>query len=79
MANLLVIDDERSIRNTLKDILEYEQHTVELAENGPEGLEKFDNNNFDVVLCDIKMPDMDGIEVLGKIMEKTTDIPVIMI
>lgn len=67
MANILVIDDERAIRNTLKEILEYEKYSVEVAENGPEGLEKIKLNNFDIVLCDIKMPDMDGIEVLKEI------------
>ncbi len=79
MPRILVIDDQKSIRNTLKEILEYEGHKVEVAENGPEGLEKFSANKIDVVLCDIKMPDMDGIEVLEKIMETTHDVPVIMI
>ncbi len=79
MPKILVIDDQKSIRNTLKEILEYEGHEVELAEHGPEGLEKFSANKMDVVLCDIKMPDMDGIEVLEKIMETTHDVPVIMI
>ncbi|HJX72394.1 MAG TPA: sigma-54 dependent transcriptional regulator [Bacteroidales bacterium] len=79
MANILVIDDEKSIRNTLQEILEYEGHTVELATNGPEGLESFDKSTFDIVLCDIKMPDMDGIEVLEKLMQKSRDIAVIMI
>ncbi len=79
MANILVIDDEKSIRNTLQEILEYENHSVELATNGPEGLEIFDKSSFDIVLCDIKMPEMDGIEVLDKLMEKSRDVPVIMI
>jgi two-component system nitrogen regulation response regulator NtrX len=79
MANILVIDDEKSIRNTLQEIFEYENHKVELATNGPEGVELFDNNEFDVVLCDIKMPEMDGIEVLEILHEKSRDIPVIMI
>ncbi|MFW5754456.1 MAG: response regulator, partial [Marinilabiliaceae bacterium] len=79
MAKILVIDDQKSIRNTLKDILEYEGHEVVLAQDGPEGLEQFDNDKFDVVLLDIKMPEMDGMEVLDKIMEKASDIPVIMI
>jgi two-component system, NtrC family, nitrogen regulation response regulator NtrX len=79
MANILVIDDERSIRNTLKEVLEYENHTIELSSDGEEGLELFSKKEFDVVLLDIKMPKMDGIEVLGKIMEKSRDIPVIMI
>ncbi|MGM0377400.1 MAG: sigma-54-dependent transcriptional regulator [Bacteroidota bacterium] len=79
MAKILVIDDQKSIRNTLKDILEYEGHEVILAQDGPEGLEKFGADKFDVVLLDIKMPEMDGMEVLDKIMEKAPDIPVIMI
>ncbi|MBR6250035.1 MAG: sigma-54-dependent Fis family transcriptional regulator [Bacteroidales bacterium] len=79
MANILVIDDQRSIRTTLKDILEYENNTVELAENGLEGIEKFKAGNFDVVLTDIKMPEMDGMEVLSKIMAESSDVPVIMI
>ncbi len=79
MANILIIDDEKSIRNTLKDILEYEKYTVDLAADGKEGIDKFQKNNFDVVLCDIKMPQMDGVEVLEKIVQITNDVPVIMI
>jgi two-component system nitrogen regulation response regulator NtrX len=79
MSRILVIDDERSIRNTLKDILEYEKYEVELAEDGPKGLEKIKNGEFDIVLCDIKMPGMDGIEVLEKLTELSSDVPVIMI
>jgi len=79
MASILVIDDEKSIRNTLQEIFEYENHKVELATNGPEGIKLFEHKVFDVVLCDIKMPDMDGIEVLERILDKSQDIPVIMI
>ncbi len=79
MSRILVIDDERSIRNTLKDILEYEKYEVDLAEDGPKGLDKIKSGEFDVVLCDIKMPGMDGIEVLEKLMEMGTDLPVVMI
>lgn len=79
MARILVIDDQRSIRSSLKDILEYENYTVELAENGREGLELFAAEQFDVVLTDIKMPEMDGIEVLAAIEEIRPDVPVIMI
>lgn len=78
MAKILVIDDERSIRNTLKDILEYEKYKVSLAENGAQGIEEVMNNKFDVILCDIKMPGMDGIEVLERI-NLLCDTPVIMI
>jgi two-component system, NtrC family, nitrogen regulation response regulator NtrX len=79
MSRILVIDDERAIRNTLKEILEYENHEVEMAEDGISGIEAFKNGNFDVVLCDIKMPQMDGIEVLDKLQEFSAETPVIMI
>jgi two-component system, NtrC family, nitrogen regulation response regulator NtrX len=79
MANILVIDDEKSIRNTLQEVLEYENHKVDLATNGSEGLELYDKGGYDIVLCDIKMPGMDGIEVLDKMHELNHDVPVIMI
>jgi DNA-binding NtrC family response regulator len=79
MSKILVIDDEKAIRNTLKDVLEYEKYEVDLAEDGMKGLEMFSANSYDVVLCDIKMAKMDGIEVLGKITAISKDIPVIMI
>ncbi len=79
MPKILVIDDERSIRNTLKDVLEYEKYEVDLAEEGPEGIERFSQGSYDAVLCDIKMAKMDGIEVLQKLQELSTDVPVIMI
>lgn len=79
MAKILVIDDERSIRNTLKEVLEYENHQVELAADGLEGLETYKKGGFDVVLCDIKMPNMDGMEVLEKLFELGNDVPVVMI
>ncbi|MBN1158606.1 MAG: sigma-54-dependent Fis family transcriptional regulator [Bacteroidales bacterium] len=79
MAKILVIDDEKGIRNTLREVLEYEKHEVDVATNGPEGLELFYRDNYDIVLCDIKMPEMDGIEVLEKINAYLPDVPVIMI
>ncbi|MBN1108691.1 MAG: sigma-54-dependent Fis family transcriptional regulator [Bacteroidales bacterium] len=79
MSKILVIDDEKAIRNTLKDVLEYEKHEVDVAEDGPSGIELFSNNTYDIVLCDIKMQKMDGIEVLQKITEMSTSVPVIMI
>jgi DNA-binding NtrC family response regulator len=79
MAKILVIDDEKSIRETLKEILEYEDHKVDVAEDGEVGLEQFKNNKYDIVLLDIKMPKKDGIEVLEDIFGVATDVPVIMI
>ncbi len=79
MPRILVIDDERSIRNTLKDILEYEKYEVDLAEDGFEGLEKATKVKYDVILCDIKMPKMDGMEVLEKLLEQNSDHTVVMI
>ena len=79
MSRILVIDDERSIRNTLKDILEYEKYEVELAEDGNKGLDKVKNAEFDIVLCDIKMPGIDGIEVLENLTVMAPDTPVVMI
>jgi DNA-binding NtrC family response regulator len=79
MSKILVIDDERSIRNTLKDILEYEKYEVDLAEDGIKGIEKVKAAEYDIVLCDIKMPGMDGIEVLEHLTKIATDTPVVMI
>ena len=79
MPRILVIDDERSIRNTLKDVLEYEKYEIDLAEDGPSGIELFGQQQYDAVLCDIKMAKMDGIEVLQKLQEVSSDVPVIMI
>lgn len=79
MPRILVIDDERSIRNTLKDVLEYEKYEVDLAEEGGAGIELFSQQQYDAVLCDIKMAKMDGIEVLQKLQEVSADVPVIMI
>ena len=79
MPRILVIDDERSIRNTLKDVLEYEKYEADLAEDGPSGIELFSQHQYDSVLCDIKMAKMDGIEVLQKLQDISTDVPVIMI
>ncbi|MFV0554851.1 MAG: sigma-54-dependent transcriptional regulator [Mangrovibacterium sp.] len=79
MKKILVIDDERSIRNALKDILEYEQYEVELAESGKVALGLLSKTEFDAILCDIKMPEMDGIEVLEAICAMETHAPVVMI
>ncbi len=78
MTRILVIDDEKSIRNTLKEILEHEKYEVDTAGSGGEGLELMKEKEFDVLLLDIKMPEMDGMEVLAEVMQ-LYDIPVIMI
>jgi two-component system, NtrC family, nitrogen regulation response regulator NtrX len=79
MAKILVIDDERAIRNTLKEILTYENYQVDLAENAKQALERIRNNEVDLILCDIKMPDTDGIELLPLLLEIHPDTPVVMI
>ncbi len=78
MSRILVIDDEKSIRNTLREILEYEKYEVDDAPDGANGLRLVKEHKYDAILCDIKMPNMDGIEVLTRIFEMT-DTPVIMI
>lgn len=79
MADILIIDDERAIRKTLSEILSFEGYKLEEAADGEEGLKKFREKNFDVVLCDIKMPKLDGIEFLQKAGEINPDVPIIMI
>jgi DNA-binding NtrC family response regulator len=79
MSNILIIDDERAIRKTLGEILSYEGYKIEEASDGEEGLRKFKEKTFDVVLCDIKMPKLDGIEFLDKARETNPDVPIIMI
>ena len=77
----MIIDDEKSIRNTLKEILEYEGYEVALAENGEQALSVLEQGKvqIDTIFCDIKMPGIDGIEVLEKIQDMELDVPVIMI
>jgi DNA-binding NtrC family response regulator len=78
MPRILVIDDEKGIRNTLREILEYEKFDVDDAADGPAALELAEKNTYDAILCDIKMPGMDGMEVLDTLLAKY-DTPVIMI
>jgi two-component system nitrogen regulation response regulator NtrX len=79
MAKLLIIDDERAIRSTLREILEYESYEVDDIDNGIDGLELIKKNNYDLVLCDIKMNKMDGMEVLENALVLKPDLPFIMI
>lgn len=79
MANILIIDDEKSIRKTLTEILSYEGYKIEEAVDGEEGLKMFAEKPFDLVLCDIKMPKLDGIEFLERSRDINPDVPVIMI
>ena len=79
MAKILVIDDERSIRNTLSDILSLEGHKVDVAEDGEQGFKKASESKFDAVFCDIKMPKMDGLEVLAKLHDSFPELPIVMI
>jgi two-component system nitrogen regulation response regulator NtrX len=79
MSKILIIDDERSIRRALKEILEFENYEVHEAENGKDGIEKIRNANYDVIFCDIKMPEMDGLEVLNSLKKEKIECPIIMI
>jgi len=79
MPKILIIDDEKSIRTTLREILEYEKFEVDEAKDGEEGFTQIKKNNYDIVLCDIKMPKMDGMEVLEKTVEAGKETPIIMI
>jgi two-component system nitrogen regulation response regulator NtrX len=79
MPDILIIDDEKAIRKTLTEILSFEGYKIDEAADGEEGLKKFRDKTYDVVLCDIKMPKLDGIEFLQKAGETNPDIPIIMI
>jgi two-component system, NtrC family, nitrogen regulation response regulator NtrX len=79
MQSILVIDDERAIRNTLSEILTSEGFMVDVAMDGAEGIKKIKENNFDCILCDIKMPKMDGMEVLHVARQEKPDVPFIVI
>jgi two-component system nitrogen regulation response regulator NtrX len=79
MSKILIIDDERAIRRALREIFEFEQFEVDEAENGKQGLEKALAQSYDIIFCDIKMPELDGMEVLEGITKANIDVPVIMI
>ncbi|MCC7051252.1 MAG: sigma-54-dependent Fis family transcriptional regulator [Bacteroidia bacterium] len=79
MYKILIIDDERAIRNTLREILEYEKFTVDDASDGAEGIKLIEKNKYDLILSDIKMPKMDGLEVLERVLSITPETPVVII
>ncbi|HNR48669.1 MAG TPA: sigma-54 dependent transcriptional regulator [Bacteroidia bacterium] len=79
MAHILIIDDEKSIRHSLKEILEYESYKVDEAPDGIEGIKMAEKTKYDLIFCDIKMPKMDGIEVLENLQSKCPEVPVVMI
>ncbi len=78
MAKILVVDDERAIRNTLKEILEFEGHEVHLAENGQQGVDKALAEDFDLIYSDVKMPEMDGLDLLAAVHDKVKA-PIVLI
>lgn len=79
MAKILIIDDEKAIRSTLRDILRFENYITDEASDGEEALNKLQTNSYDLALCDIKMPKMDGIEVLELAKKEDIATPFIMI
>lgn len=79
MPSILIIDDEKAIRKTLTEILGYEGYKIDEAADGLEGLKKFREKNYDLVLCDIKMPKLDGLEFLEKAKEINSTTPIIII
>ena len=79
MGKILIIDDERAIRRAMREILEFEDFEVEEAENGKDGLDKAVSKSYDIIFCDIKMPLMDGMEVLDELIKAKIETPVIMI
>ncbi|MEO6301958.1 MAG: sigma-54 dependent transcriptional regulator [Bacteroidia bacterium] len=78
MAKILVIDDEKAIRRSIKEILEFEKHTIDEAEDGQMALEMALKNNYDIILSDIKMPKLDGIELLQKLIENKINSSIII-
>jgi two-component system nitrogen regulation response regulator NtrX len=79
MEKILIIDDEKSIRRAFREILEFEGFEVFEAENGHEGINQIKSNEFSLVFCDIKMPGIDGMEVLEKVLQYTNELPIVMI
>ncbi len=79
MSKILIVDDEKSIRNALREILEYENYSIDEAQDGLEGISKLKETSYDLVLCDIKMPKADGLDVLNYIVDHDIDVQIIMI
>ena len=79
MTKVLIVDDEKSIRKTLREILEYEKYKVEEAVDGMDCLAKFKRDKFDVVILDIKMPNLDGMETLERLQQMNPEVPIVMI
>lgn len=79
MSKILVIDDEKPIRKALREILEYENHKVDEAEDGEDGIAKIEKGVYDLILCDVKMPKKDGIDVLEKVQSLQLETPIVMI
>ncbi len=79
MANILIIDDEKASVKRLSEILSYEGYKVDEAADGAEGFKMFKDKEYDAILCDIKMPKMDGLEFLEKAKEINPDVPIIMV
>ena len=79
MPSILIIDDEKAIRKTLTEILGFEGYKIDEASDGEEGLRKFKEKNYDLILCDIKMPKLDGLEFLEKAKEINVEVPIIII
>ncbi len=79
MPKILIVDDEKAIRKTLSEILTFEGYEIDEAGDGEEGMKKFADRNYDLVLCDVKMPKMDGIEFLEKARQINPDTPIIII
>ncbi|WP_342528051.1 response regulator [Chryseomicrobium sp. FSL W7-1435] len=78
MTHLLIVDDQMGIRMLLQEVFEQSGYTVTVAANGPEALEKFESNTVDGVLLDMKIPGMNGIEILKRMKQQQPDIPVMM-
>ncbi len=79
MKSVLVVDDERAVRESIKMILEYDKYDVQFAEDGPSALARIQGTAFDMVLLDIRMPGMDGMHVLERVKETHPHLPVVMI